>query len=62
MSKKNKPQPSETQSQAIHKGVSDELSRQAIKDLAGYLDVLIEMDFAYMKRKEKDKKNVESKK
>lgn len=63
MSNKKKPQPSEAQSEAEHKGVSDELSRQAIKDLAGYFDVLIQMDFAKQlkerksdeeKRKEED--------
>ncbi len=53
MSQKNNQQPAEPQSNAENEGVSDELSIQAIKDLAGYLDVLIQMDLENKQRKER---------
>lgn len=55
MSTNKKPQPAETQSQATNKGVSAELSEEALANLTGYFDVLIRMDFAQKQRNERNK-------
>ncbi len=46
MTTQNKPQPSEPQKQAAIKGVAVELSKEALHNLTGYFDVLIQMDLA----------------
>jgi hypothetical protein len=46
MSTLNQPQPAEPQDQAANNGVSAELSAEALHNLAGWFDVLIQMDFA----------------
>lgn len=46
MSTKNKPLPAEPQNNAANDGVSAELSDEAIHNLTGFFDVLIQMDFA----------------
>lgn len=46
MTTQNKPQPSEPQEQAANKGVAVELSKEALHNLTGYFDVLIQMDLA----------------
>lgn len=46
MATKNQPQPAEPQKQAANKGVAAELSKEALHNLTGYFDVLIQMDLA----------------
>lgn len=46
MSTPNKSQPADPQEQAAKDGVATELSSEAIKNLTGFFDVLIQMDFA----------------
>jgi hypothetical protein len=46
MSTKNKPLPAEPQGNAANDGVSAELNDEAIHNLTGFFDVLIQMDFA----------------
>ena len=48
----SKQQPAEPQVQAVNKGVSTELSAEALHNLAGWFDVLIQMDFAQKVRNE----------
>jgi hypothetical protein len=50
MSTKKQPQPAEPQKQAVSKGVATELSNEAVRNLAGYFDMLIQMDFALKQR------------
>lgn len=58
MSAANKPQPTKSQVQATHNGVSVELNSEALSNLAGMFDVLIQMDFDQKQRNEaKDKKD-----
>jgi hypothetical protein len=52
MSTKNKPLPAEPQSNAAKDGVAAELSDEAIHNLTGFFDVLIQMDFASKQRNE----------
>jgi hypothetical protein len=46
MTTQNQPQPTEPQEQAANKGVAVELSKEALHNLTGYFDVLIQMDLA----------------
>lgn len=46
MSTQNQSQPAEPQEQAAIKGVAVELSKEALHNLTGYFDVLIQMDLA----------------
>ena len=46
MSTKKEPLPAEPQDNAANDGVAAELSDEAIRNLTGYFDVLIQMDFA----------------
>lgn len=46
MTAQNQPQPAKPQEQATHKGVDVELSKEALHNLTGYFDVLIQMDLA----------------
>lgn len=52
MSTNNQPLPAEPQEQAANKGVAAELNDEAVKNLAGWFDVLIQMDFAQKIRNE----------
>ena len=52
MSQQDNQQPVEPQAKAAKEGVTIELTEQALKNLAGYLDVLIEMDLAQKIRNE----------
>lgn len=58
MATKNQPQPAEPQEQATNKGVAAELSADALHNLTGWFDVLIQMDLAQKVRNEiRSKKN-----
>ena len=46
MSASNKSQPAEPQEQAANKGVATELNSEAIENLTGFFDILIQMDLA----------------
>ena len=46
MSTNKKPLPAEPQDNAANDGVAAELSDEAIRNLTGFFDVLIQMDFA----------------
>ena len=52
MATKNQPQPAEPQKQAANKGVAVELSAEALHNLTGWFDVLIQMDLAQKVRNE----------
>lgn len=52
MSTTNKPLPAEPQDKATNKGVVAELSHEAIANLTGFFDVLIQMDLAQKVRNE----------
>ena len=54
MSTKNKPLPAEPQNNAANDGVAAELSDEAIRNLTGFFDVLIQMDFAQKQRNERN--------
>lgn len=49
-----KPLPAEPQNNAANKGVAVELSDEAIRNLTGFFDVLIQMDFAQKQRNERN--------
>ena len=54
MSTGKKPLPAEPQDQAANDGVTAELNDEAaIRNLAGFFDVLIQMDFALKQRNER---------
>ena len=53
MAMKNKPLPAEPQDNAANDGVAAELSDEAIHNLTGFFDVLIQMDFASKQRNER---------
>lgn len=53
MTTQNQPQPTKPQSHAANNGVVVELSKEAIANLTGYFDVLIQMDFAQKQRNER---------
>jgi cytochrome c553 len=57
MTAKNKPLPAQPQENAANKGVAAELSDRAIHNLAGFFDVLIQMDFAQKQRNEQRNEN-----
>jgi len=57
MSTKKEPLPAEPQGQAANDGVTDELSEEAVHNLTGFFDVLIQMDFALKQRNERGKEN-----
>lgn len=57
MSTKNKPLPAEPQDNAANDGVAAELSDEAIHNLTGFFDVLIQMDFASKQRNERNDEN-----
>ena len=57
MSTKKEPLPAEPQEQAANDGVAAELSDEAIRNLTGFFDVLIQMDFAFKQRNEQGKGN-----
>ena len=58
-SKATKQQPVDPQEQATHKGVANELSAEALHNLTGWFDVLIQMDLAQKVRNEiRSKENV----
>ncbi|HUD07299.1 MAG TPA: hypothetical protein VMR34_05420 [Candidatus Saccharimonadales bacterium] len=59
MSTNNQPQPTEPQEQAANKGVAVKLSAEALHNLAGWFDVLIQMDLAQKVRNEIRSKNDE---
>lgn len=50
MSTQNQSEPAEPPKQAVNKGVAVELSAEALSNLTGYFDVLIQMDFAEKQR------------
>ena len=52
MSTNKKPLPAEPQDNAANNGVVAELSDEAIRNLTGFFDVLIQMDFAQKPRNE----------
>lgn len=52
MATKNIPLPAEPQDNAANDGVAAELSDEAIHNLTGFFDVLIQMDFASRQRNE----------
>lgn len=52
MSTNDQPQPAEPQEQAAHNGVDAVLSAEALQNLTGWFDVLIQMDFAQKIRNE----------
>jgi hypothetical protein len=52
MATEKEAQPVKPQSQAANKGVDAELSEEALRNIAGYFDVLIQMDLE-QKRKER---------
>ena len=52
MSTKNQPQPANPQSQAANDGVAAVLSAEALHNLTGFFDVLIQMDLKQKKRNE----------
>lgn len=54
MSTKKEPLPAEPQDNAANKGVAVELSDEAIRNLTGFFDVLIQMDFAQKQRNERN--------
>ena len=54
MSTKNKLLPSEPQDNAANDGVAAELNDEAIRNLTGYFDVLIQMDLAAKLRNERN--------
>lgn len=54
MATKNKPLPAEPQDNAANDGVAAELSDEAIHNLTGFFDVLIQMDFASKQRNERN--------
>lgn len=58
-SKATKQQPVDPQEQATHKGVATELSAEALHNLTGWFDVLIQMELAQKVRNEiRSKENV----
>ena len=54
MSTDKKPLPAEPQDQTANNGVTAELSDEAIHNLTGFFDVLIQMDFAQKLRNERN--------
>ena len=54
MSTNKKPLPVEPQDNAANDGVAAELSDEAIRNLTGFFDVLIQMDFAQKQRNERN--------
>ena len=52
MSITNKPLPAEPQDNAANNGVAAELNDEAIRNLTGFFDILIQMDFASKQRNE----------
>lgn len=50
--KATKQQPVDPQEKAAHKGVAIELSAEALRNLTGWFDVLIQMDLAQKVRNE----------
>ena len=58
MSTKNKPLPAEPQNNAANDGVAAELSDEAVRNLTGFFDVLIQMDFASKQRNERNDEDV----
>lgn len=52
MATNNKPLPAEPQDNAANDGVAAALSDEAIHNLTGFFDVLIQMDFASKQRNE----------
>lgn len=59
MPAKNQSQPAEPQKQATNNGVAAELSAEALHNLTGWFDVLIQMDLAQKVRNEIRSKNNE---
>ena len=57
MTTQNQPLLTEPQSNAANKGVAVELSDEAIRNLTGFFDVLIQMDFAEKQRNERSDKD-----
>jgi len=58
MTDKNQSQLTTKQQLAAKGSVAIELSDEGLRNLAGYFDVLIQMDFAQKQRNERDKENV----
>lgn len=58
MSSTKKSLPAESQDSAKNEGVAAELGDEALRNLAGYFDVLIQMDLA---QEERNKRSNESK-
>ena len=54
MSTKKEPLPAESQDNAANDGVAAELSDEAVRNLTGFFDVLIQMDFAQKQRNERN--------
>ena len=57
MSITNKPLPAEPQDNAANNGVAVELNNEAIRNLTGFFDILIQMDFASKQRNEQRNEN-----
>ena len=57
MSTDKKPLPAEPQDNAANNGVAAELSDEAIRNLTGFFDVLIQMDFSQKQRNERNDEN-----
>jgi len=57
MSTNKKPLPAEPQDNAANDGVAAELSDEAIRNLTGFFDVLIQMDFAQKQRNERNEED-----
>jgi len=56
MSTEKEAQPAEPQLQAANKGVAAVLSDEGLRNLAGFFDVLIQMDLAQKQRNEQRSK------
>lgn len=57
MDAESQPQPVGPPKHAVHKGVATELNVEALDNLTGYFDVLIQMDLA-QKQRNKERANV----
>lgn len=55
MSTDKRPKPARSQNNTKNNGVPAELNEGAIANLAGYLDVLVQMDLAQKQRNERKK-------
>jgi len=57
MSTNKKPLPTEPHEQAAHNGVAVELNDEAVRNLTGFFDVLIQMDLAAKQGNERNEED-----